>query len=106
MSAWASISSYNPDSPAFDKDFHDWLQTQLAEYTRTAASVDHDEETLDDADPWIAALNAPISADELKAAKRRLKNNTRGGDGEWTYELLKNGGEVMDAMLLSLLQLF
>ena len=54
----------------------------------------------------LADLNAPIETDELHEAMRRLHNNTRGGHGEWTYELLKHGGEAMHKLLFDLIQLF
>jgi hypothetical protein len=54
----------------------------------------------------LANLNVPITTDELHEAMRRLRNNTRGRHGEWTYELLKHGGQAMHKLLVDLAQLF
>ena len=104
--AWGAVSAYDPTSPAFDQSFHDELQADLERYSTQAASPGHDESVAAASDPWVTRLDVPITAEELEVALRHLRNNTRGSAGEWTYEILKQGGETMHSLLLSLLQVF
>ena len=82
--AWASISAYDPSSPAFDQAFHDKLRESLAQYSTQAQTPGHDEAatSTDKHSGLLADLNAPIETDELHEAIRRLHNNTRGVHGE------------------------
>ena len=54
----------------------------------------------------LTDLDRQISMAEVKAALDGAKLNSRGGDGEWTYEMFKRGGEPMQKMLTDLIEIF
>ena len=54
----------------------------------------------------INLLDRSIEESEIKTCLNKLSNNSRGGDGEWINEMLKKGGDMMNALLTKLFNIF
>jgi hypothetical protein len=93
---WGKLAEHHPDNPRFDRNHHDEVERKMCEDDQ----IESETESLTPAQIAAAAsLNQPITVAEVQQSINRLGNSKSPGADGVVSELLKNGGEMMTAVL-------
>lgn len=100
LECWAKLAQHHPDNPQFDVDHHDRVEESL----RDSPQIDTGPKTPSQVTTNLL-LNGPLKIGEVEASISKLGNNKSAGADGVVSELLKNGGEMMIAVLHKLCQI-